>query len=259
MLPEMDKKEATLLVDNSNSRTKFALAVQGGRDEFAIRTMATARLAPASVRHLLRDWEYGHVCLSSVVPEACEVLLETFVGKPVSRVRAELAPSLFSGYGGKKTLGEDRIANVLAVADMATRPVVAVDMGTAVTFDVVCPGPQFMGGIIAPGLQMMADSLHGGTSLLPALKMGGPPLKRIGANTEDAMQAGVWLAFCGMVRETLQALAQELGTRPYAVATGGNAAAVLSCIPELDAADEHLTLRGIAKAAALSCRFFSKH
>ncbi len=254
-----NSEQATLLVDNSNSRTKFALAVRAGGEEFKVRTMATEELAPAAVQHLLHDWKYGHVCLSSVVPAACEVLLNSFAGKQVFRVSTALAPAVFSEYRGATTLGEDRIANVLAVAEMASRPVVAVDMGTAVTFDVVCPGPQFMGGIIAPGLQMMADALHGGTSLLPALKMVGVPVRRIGGNTEDAMQAGVWLAFCGMVRETLQSLAQELGARPYVVATGGNAAAALSLIPELDAVDEHLTLRGIAKAAALSHQFFSKH
>lgn len=258
MQPKENSEQATLLVDISNSRTKFALAVQEGKGEFKVRTLPTAELAPAAVKHLLQNWKYGSVCLSSVVPDACEALLNAFAGKQVFRVSTALAPSLFAGYGGRKTLGEDRIANVLAVAGMASRPVVAVDMGTAVTFDVVCPGPQFMGGIIAPGLQMMADALHGGTSLLPALKMASVPVKCIGDNTEDALQAGVWLAFCGMVRETLQSLAQELGARPYAVATGGNAAAVLSLIPELDAVDEHLTLRGIAKAATLSRQFFSK-
>lgn len=254
----MEREQSTLLVDNSNTRTKFALAVSTGQEAFAVRAMATAGLSVTAVQHLLRDWKYGRVCLSSVVPGARQVLLNSFAGKSVSRVCTELAPSLFAGYGGGKTLGEDRIANVLAVADMASRPVVAIDMGTAVTFDVVCPGPRFIGGIIAPGLQMMADSLHSGTSLLPPLKMAGGPATRIGNNTEEAMRTGIWLAFSGMVRETLRTLAQELGTRPYAVATGGNAAALLSCIPELDTVDEHLTLRGIAKAAALSREFFSK-
>lgn len=254
----MEREQFTLFVDNSNTRTKFALALGGNLLEREIRTMPTAEIAPALLRHLLYDWKYSRVCLSSVVPDAREVLLKFFAGKSVSRVCTGLAPTLFAGYGGGKTLGEDRIANVLAVAHMASRPVVAIDMGTAVTFDVVCPGPRFMGGIIAPGLQMMADSLHGGTSLLPPLKMGGEPANRIGDNTEEAMRAGIWLAFSGMVRETLRTLAQELGTRPYAVATGGNAAALLSCIPELDTVDEHLTLRGIAKAAALSRQFFSK-
>lgn len=258
MQPEKDKEQATLLVDNSNSRTKFALAAGGRLEQPETRTLATAALSAAAVQYLLQDWEYERICLSSVVPAAREVLLNALAGKPVTQVCVGLAPSIFSGYKGAETLGEDRIANVLAVADMASRPVVAVDMGTAVTFDVVRPGPRFAGGIIAPGLQMMADSLHGCTSQLPALTMTGKPDKCIGDNTEEAMRSGVWLAFCGMLRETLQALAKELGTRPYAVATGGNAASVLSCIPELDAVDEHLTLRGIAKAAALSCRFFSK-
>lgn len=242
----------TLLVDNSNTRTKFALAADG-----EIRTMATAEISCAAVKHLLRDWEYGRVCICSVVPAAGELLQEAFSGKPLSRVSTELAPDLFAGYPGVETLGEDRVANVLAVADTSPLPTVVVDMGTAVTFDVVCAGPRFAGGIIAPGLRMMADALHSCTAQLPIVDVEGMPAVNIAGTTQEAMRSGVWLAFCGMVRETLQAIAQELGTRPHAVATGGNAAAAAACIRELDCVDELLTLRGIARAAALSSRFFA--
>lgn len=254
----MNTEPPTLLVDNSNTRTKFALA-QGGRlVDVAVRTMPTAELSCTSVQQLLRDWEFRRVCICSVVPAAREALQGAFPGKEVFGVHADLAPDLFAGYAGVGTLGEDRIANVLAVADESIMPVVAVDMGTAVTFDVVCAGPRFAGGIIAPGLQMMADALHGRTAQLPAVNVGNVPQVCIGGSTEEAMRSGVWLAFCGMLRHTLQAIAKELGTRPRTVATGGNAAAAAACVPEVDAVDEHLTLKGIAKAAALSRSFFEQ-
>lgn len=249
----MIKQEPTLLVDNSNTRTKFALSADG-----EIRTMATAELSPMAVGALLQGWDYHRVCICSVVPAAQEVLQAAFAGKPVCRVCTGMVPGLFAGYPGAGTLGEDRIANALAVADMPSLPVVAVDMGTAVTFDVVCPGPRFAGGIIAPGLQMMADALHGSTAQLPTVNVEHAPVCGIGNTTEEAMRAGVWLAFCGMMRETLQAIAGELGTRPRVVATGGNAAAAAACVRELDCVDEHLTLKGIARAAAISDRFFAQ-
>lgn len=247
----------TLLVDNSNTRTKFALAAGGQSGFSCVRTLATAEISSAAVKDLLRDWEYGRVCICSVVPTARKRLHKAFYGTPVTWVGTELAPDLFAGYPGVETLGGDRVANVLAVADTPFLPTVVVDMGTAVTFDVVRAGPRFAGGMIAPGLRMMAESLHGCTAQLPIVDVGEAPAATIGGTTEEAMRSGVWLAFCGMVRETLQAIAQELGTRPRAVATGGNAAAAAACIRELDCVDEHLTLRGIAKAAALSRRFFA--
>lgn len=247
----------TLLVDNSNTRTKFALAAGGQSGFSCVRTLATAEISCAAVKHLLRDWEYGRVCICSVVPAARKILHEAFYGTPVIWVRTELAPDLFAGYPGVETLGGDRVANVLAVAATSPLPTVVVDMGTAVTFDVVRAGPRFAGGIIAPGLRMMADALHGCTAQLPIVDVEGMPAVNIGGTTEEAMRSGVWLAFCGMVRETLRAIAQELGTRPHAVATGGNAAAAAACIRELDCVDELLTLRGIARAAALSSRFFA--
>lgn len=254
----MNQIMPTLLVDNSNTRTKFALAAGGQLGEACVRTLATAEISCTAVKHLLRDWEYERVCICSVVPTARKTLHEAFYGTPVTWVRTELAPDLFAGYPGVETLGEDRIANVLAVADTPFLPTVVVDMGTAVTFDVVCAGPRFTGGIIAPGLRMMAEALHGCTAQLPIVDVGeAPAVTVIGETTEEAMRSGVWLAFCGMVRETLRAIAQELGTRPRAVATGGNAAAAAACIRELDCVDELLTLRGTARAAALSSRFFA--
>lgn len=253
----MNQKLPTLLVDNSNTRTKFALVQSEQMGVSCVRSLSTAEISCAAVRDLLRGWEYGRVCICSVVPAVRGLLQEAFSGKPLSRVSAELAPGLFAGYPGVETLGEDRIANVLAVADTFSLPTVVVDMGTAVTFDVVCAGPRFAGGIIAPGLRMMAEAMHGCTAQLPIVDVGAVPAVNIGGTTEEAMRAGAWLAFCGMVRETLQAIARELGTRPRVVATGGNAAAAAACVRELDTVDEHLTLKGIARAAAVSGRFFA--
>lgn len=247
----MNEERTTLLVDNSNTRTKFALAEGGELSPGGVRVIPTAELSEPAVRALLRGWEYGRVCISSVVPQSRAVLQAAFPRCAVAHVDAALAPRLFGEYGGRETLGADRVANVLAVVESCTGPVVVVDMGTAVTFDVVCPGPRYRGGVIAPGLRMMADSLHGRTAQLPELHSLFKPGSCIGGNTVEAMQAGVYLAFCGMVRETLQAMARELGMRPHTVATGGDAAMAAQAVPEIDAVDEHLTLRGIAKASAL--------
>ena len=234
-----------LLVDNSNTYTKFALAGEDGSPFPEVRRHRTRSLSGESIRALLQGWRYGMVCISSVVEESRAALESAFAGHPVRRVCAAACGGLFAGYGGSATLGADRVANVLAALRYGRLPAVAVDMGTAATFDVVGQGPRFLGGIIAPGAQLMADALHGGTSLLPRIRLDEPAAGPIGENTAAAMRAGASLAFAAMVHTALHALETELGARPFAIATGGSAREVARLVPEIDTVDELLTLKGV--------------
>lgn len=245
----MQRQLPTLLVDNSNTRTKFALSAGCRAVSDAVRCLPTRELEPDAIRGLLGDWRYGRVCISSVAVQSRPALYAAFSGMPVHWVDAAAGGDLFENYEGAATLGADRVANALAAVEYGRFPVVAVDMGTAVTFDVVAHGPRFLGGIIAPGRQLMADVMHGHTSLLPRIPGDNAPSGFIGGNTVEAMQIGSRLAFAGMVGAALRGIAQQLGARPFAVATGGDARQVAACVPELDEVDELLTLRGIALAA----------
>lgn len=238
-----------LLIDNSNTRTKFAL-LEDSRMIAGVRVFPTADIQGEAVQALVADWTFSSVCLCSVVPWACSRLQAAF-NCPVRLVDAALVPQLLKGYAGAATLGADRIANVLGVVQKGRFPAVAVDLGTASTFDVVEDGPLFLGGVISPGLQMMADALHERTSLLPPLDARAGFSRTIGKTTLEALHAGVALAFRGMVRETLQSVADELGQRPYVVATGGDASLLAACGGLFDEVDECLTINGIAAAALL--------
>ena len=246
----MQEELPVLLVDNSNTRTKFALAVGGQLHPAGeVRCLATRELTEDSVAGLLSGWRFGRVCISSVVEGSRAALASSFAGKPLRWVNAALGGPMFDGYAGAATLGADRVANALAAAECGRFPVVAVDMGTAVTFDVVGRGPRFLGGVIAPGRQMTADALHAQTSLLPRVQIAGVSSRSIGRTTVEAMQAGVELSFEGMLRNTMREIEAELGERPFFIATGGDSRHAASRVRELDAVDEHLTLRGIALAA----------
>lgn len=247
---QMQEELPVLLVDNSNTRTKFALAVGGQLyPDGEVRCLPTRELTEDSVAGLLSGWRFGRVCISSVVEGSRAVLASPFAGKPLRWVNAALGGPMFDGYAGAATLGADRVANALAAAECGRLPVVAVDMGTAVTFDVVGRGPRFLGGVIAPGRQMTADALHAQTSLLPRVQAAGVSSRFIGRTTVEAMQAGVELSFEGMLRNTMREIEAELGERPFFIATGGDSRHAASRVRELDAVDEHLTLRGIALAA----------
>ena len=246
----MPEKMPVLLVDNSNTRTKFALAAEGcllrgGEYRF----LPTRGIDVGSISSLLEGWKFARVCISSVVPGAQAVFEAAFAGLPLCHVNAAMCGSLFEGYAGADTLGADRVVNVLAAVEHGRFPVVAVDMGTAVTFDVVGGGPRFLGGIIAPGLRMMAEALHAQTSLLPCVDAVSFPPRCIGGNTVEAVQAGVRLAFAGMLCHAMRSLASELGAAPFFIATGGDARLATQWVPGFDLLDESLTLRGIALAA----------
>lgn len=247
-----------LLIDNSNGRTKLALARAGELlTERAV--LPTAELNPAALQADTAAWSVEAVAVCSVVPAAAAIIRKTFENcGELHFLSAATAPAAlgvdFSAYPGAATLGADRVANILALAAEDARPALALDAGTAVTYDVLtrnaAGSDTFAGGIIAPGLSALRDYLHERTAALPRASRAAPA-RSIGQSTAEAMQSGLHHGFCGMVRESLTAIAAELGQRPRTIATGGDAERLRDLLPELiDAADPLLTLKGLARAAA---------
>ena len=148
-------------------------------------------------------------------------------------------------YPHPETIGPDRLANALAARHRFGAPVVVVDFGTAVTFDVVDRAGNYVGGIIAPGLAAMTDYLHEKTALLPRIKIReiqGP----IGKTTEQAMLVGAVHGYRGLICELILELKRELNTRRLpVVATGGYSRLIASKLPEITAVDPLLTLEGL--------------
>ena len=240
-----------LLIDNSNGRTKFMLCVNGTL-QTERRVLPTAELAPHALRAALAGGEYEAALACSVVPAAQPILQQALAPCPVRFLTAQNAPHIdFSPYPGRNTLGADRVANVLGLLTYGHPTALAVDAGTAITFDLLTEKqgrPTFGGGIIAPGLHTMAEALHARTAQLPQV-YAERPARAIGSNTETAMQSGLVLGLRGMVRELITSVTDELMQRPYIVATGGDAALLHELLPELiDAVDPLLTFRGLASA-----------
>jgi type III pantothenate kinase len=148
-------------------------------------------------------------------------------------------------YPKPQTIGPDRLANALAARHHFGAPVVVVDFGTAVTFDVVDLKGNYVGGIIAPGLAAMTDYLHEKTALLPRINIR-EIRGAIGKSTEEAMLVGAVHGYRGLIRELLSELKQELGTAGLpVVATGGYAKLIAAKLPEITAVEPQLTLEGL--------------
>ncbi len=249
------REPATLLIDNSNTRTKFMLD-SGGELGGEMRVIPTADITPAAVRELLCGWHFGRAMLCSVVPAAAGALAEG-CGVPLDSLGAASPMNIRLDYPGVATLGADRIANAMAAAELCPgRPCVAVDLGTAVTFDAVVPGREcarFIGGVIAPGLASMVQYLSRNTALLPAIEPAAPP-RAIGRSTAEALQAGAVFGYRGLVREILRSIEAELGEKPCVIATGGDAALLAAQLPEIDRVEPLLTFHGLRLAAKWAAR-----
>ena len=191
--------------------------------------------------------------LSSVVPRKAAVIVRALRGTPVVHVSAAIKLGVAIDYPKPRTIGADRLANAAIAASLFGGPVVVVDFGTAVSFDVVSRENAYVGGVIAPGLAAMTEYMHARTALLPRIRLREPPAA-IGKSTRDAMLAGAVHGYRGLVRQILLEIARELGAgkRLRVVATGGYAELIASGLPEIQSVQPNLTLEGLRLIGSLN-------
>jgi type III pantothenate kinase len=204
--------------------------------------------AAALVKKLAGKNNITGAILCSVVPRATPLARKTV--RALWKINTlELNAGTIRGVGidypKPNSIGPDRLANAVAARHRFGAPVVVVDFGTAVTFDVVDARGNYIGGIIAPGLAVMTDYLHEKTALLPKIKI--REIKStIGRSTEEAMLVGAVHGYRGLVRELIAELKRELGEKNLpVVATGGYAKLIAAKLPEISAVAPDLTLEGL--------------
>jgi type III pantothenate kinase len=240
---------AWLLIDNSNTRTKFALGDAEGLSEWR-GVLPTAEVSPETLEVVTSEVEFSAVIVCSVVPNKAAVLKEFFESRcPVHFLGHESPLGLEIDYPLPGQIGADRLANAAGVLSRHGAPAIIIDFGTAVTFDVISAEPAYCGGVIAPGLGAMSAYLPGKTALLPVIELE-EPASAIGKSTEHAMQVGAVFGYRGLVREIITRIRVELGGRPKIIATGGDAALIARGVAEIDAVDPDITLDGLRQVAA---------
>ena len=156
-------------------------------------------------------------------------------------------------YPAPKTIGADRLANAAAVAALYGCPAIVVDFGTAVTFDIISKRRNYIGGVIAPGLEAMTNFLYQRTALLPKLSLR-EPRRAVGRSTIEAMMSGAIFGYRGLVREIITRIKAERFPREkvHIVATGGYAKLLGAKILEIEAIHPNLTLEGLRIVANLN-------
>jgi type III pantothenate kinase len=240
---------AWLIIDNSNTRTKFALG-----DEHALGAwrgfLPTPDISPESLEQLTSQLEFSAVIIGSVVPAKAAVLEKFFAARVPCHFLGHQSPlGMGIDYPEPQKIGADRLANGVGVLARHGVPAIVIDFGTAVTFDVISSEPAYCGGVIAPGLGAMSGYLPQKTALLPAIELE-EPASAIGKSTEHAMQVGAVFGYRGLVREIIAKISAELVGVPKIIATGGDAELIAKDLPEIEAVDADLTLEGLRLVAA---------
>jgi type III pantothenate kinase len=235
-----------LLIDISNSFTKFA---SSSRDSLhRVSRLPTPGLTRRSFAAMARPGQ--RIVLSSVVPDKARLALLAFGSQAARGDLLTVSPRLDLGagidYPRPSSIGADRLANAAAARHLYGVPAIVVDFGTAVTFDILSPEGNYIGGVIAPGLEAMTDYLFQRTALLPRIRPA-EPASAIGRSTRAAMLAGAVYGYRGLVREILAQIRLELGSRRrlHVIATGGYAKLISSRLPEIKLVHENLTLEGL--------------
>lgn len=249
------------VVDVGNTNTKWAIA---GRDRiFKEHEFPTAKFTEIRKRKIpksqLPDHPSGAI-ISCVVPSALPGIKACLRSLGIPRplvVSAAMDLGIGLHYPEPKRIGADRLVNAVAAVALYGAPAVVVDFGTAVTFDVISARKEYLGGVIAPGLNAMTDYLHEHTALLPQITLA-EPSSAIGKNTVAAMRIGAVIGYRGLIREILGAIAREMKVRLAApgdsakrgnhlrvIATGGGSRLIAAKIPEIRHVDAQLTLNGL--------------
>lgn len=202
--------------------------------------------------------QQGHpidgVSFCSVVPEATQRLQTVlrYAGLPVFHLTSDDAPGLAIDVPRPREVGQDRLANTIAAQALYGAPTIVIDLGTAVTFDILTDN-GYEGGIIAPGLNIMTRYLHEQTALLPSLDPNDLACAEgIGKTTEEAMRLGCAVGFEGMIGALLKRVRKEMKKQGHrditVVATGGSAGSLPRAWLGPITFRPNLTLRGLAEA-----------
>ncbi len=185
--------------------------------------------------------------ISSVVPQITPRMHKAL--KVVFGIRAlEVGPGIKTGmpilYDNPKEVGADRIVNAVGAYEEFKDALIIIDSGTAVTFDVISKQGEYIGGAIAPGINISADALSEKTAKLPRVPIQQPP-SVIGKTTVHSIQAGIFYGYLSMIEGMIRRIKNEMGTDCTVVATGGDSVLFYKNIREIDHYRPNLTLFGL--------------
>lgn len=242
-----------LVVDLGN--TNIVLGIYRAGELVSSWRLATARERTADeygilARQLVGDALHASLegaIVASVVPPlngAMTIMIQKYFGIDPMFVEPGVKTGIAIHVDNPAEVGADRIVNCAAAHAAYGGPAVIVDFGTATTFDVVTANAEFIGGVIAPGLNISAEALFARAARLPRVDVRRPD-HVIGTNTVANMQSGIYFGYLGLVDGILARIKREIPGLRKVVATGGLSTLFAEDSEHIDEVDPELTLRGL--------------
>jgi type III pantothenate kinase len=239
-----------LAVDVGNTSTVFGLyegAELAEHWRIATERQRSGDELGALYRSFLDLGRVDGICLSSTVPQLIRSYQE-FADRYTDTELLELGPGVKTGIPVRsedpREVGPDRIANAVAAADRYGSPCIVVDFGTSTNFDVVSAEGEYIGGVLAPGIEVSMDALFARAARLRKIDFVEPETV-IGKTTVASLQSGLVYGFAGQVDGIVGRIRGELGTEAPTVATGGLADLIAPHARTIERVDPFLTLEGL--------------
>ena len=234
-----------LAVDVGNTNINFAVF----KSERIIKkfSVPTAAFAFSTLYKKLGKLKIEDCIVSSVVPPVnagLEKILKKISGRAPYMLGKNIRVPVKNLYRKPGQVGQDRLVNSYAGIKLFGAPVVIVDFGTAVTFDVVSRKGDYLGGMILPGLGISLSALAERTALLPRVKLK-KPAEFIGRDTENSMLSGIIYGFASLTDELARRIKLKIGRRALVLGTGGNIGLISGYCRCFDKVDTDLTLKGL--------------
>jgi len=244
-----------LVVDVGNTQTHFG-AFDGERLvqhwRFATVRDSTADELGAALRNLMELRALGLADLkasivSSTVPQLAPEWRDMacrYLGHEPVVVGPGIRTGMGIRYPNPAEIGADRLVNAVAIRERFGGPAICVDFGTAVNFDLISSKGEYVGGLLAPGVEISLAALTERGAKLPRIDLVAPR-SLIGKSTVEAIRSGVIYGYAGLVDGIVRRLRGELGEESDVIATGGLAGHIVPFTEEIDEVDDLLTLTGL--------------
>jgi type III pantothenate kinase len=239
-----------LAVDVGNTQTVFGL-YDGDQLGERWRIATEAQRTGDELGSLLGDFvdfeTLEGICLSSTVPRLIreyEHVAERWAHAPLLVIGPGVRMGISIQHDAPHEIGPDRLVNAIAAKERYGAPAIVVDFGTSTNFDVVSPAGEYVGGVLAPGIEVSMDALFARAARLVKVDFVEPPAA-IGKSTATALQSGLVYGFAGQVDGIVDAIRRELGVDAPAIATGGLADLIAPHARTISKVDPFLTLDGL--------------
>ena len=238
-----------LAIDIGNTNTNFGLFQPAKEKSQLIRSFSipTYGYTLNKLKAKLGKSRVEDTVICSVVPKMTVLMrrdLSAYAGREPHIIGKDILVPIKNLYRRPEEVGQDRLVNAYAALNLYKPPLIAIDFGTAVTFDIITKKGQYLGGMILPGLKISLEALNQRTALLPKVSLEEPD-GLIGRDTKNSMLSGIFYGFGSLTDELVMRIRKAIGPNASVVATGGNIELISKYCRKINKIDVNLTLKGL--------------